>query len=150
MPFAYEPQMNSKKNPKFATRLSYKEKSWLAGAINHFLRHSYGNELSGQSFKCTNCGAELPQGNGNIACEQCNETHVIKSASLRTQHELGSRFTKYGRGPRRSLMYSSTSGHRQFRRTNYLATLQFALTLTTTRPWHLAIDLKLITRSHTS
>ncbi|MDA8967760.1 hypothetical protein N9F76_00555 [bacterium] len=67
------------KEPKFATRLSYKEKSWLAGAINHFLRHSYGNELSGQSFKCTNCGAELPQGNGNIACEQCNETHVIKS-----------------------------------------------------------------------
>ena len=77
------------KEPKFATRLSYEEKSWLAGAINNFLRNSYGDALSGQSYPCTNCGAELPQGNGNITCEQCNEEHVIKGryAEPRTNRE---------------------------------------------------------------
>ncbi|MDB4422956.1 hypothetical protein N9276_00090 [Rhodopirellula sp.] len=81
--------------PEFATRLSYEEKSWLAGAINHFLRNSYGNELSGQSFQCTNCSAELPRGHGNITCEQCNETHVIKNALTEpsTNWETGSQNT---------------------------------------------------------
>lgn len=67
------------KEPKFATRLSYDEKRWLAGAINNFLTSTYGHTFSEQSYQCTRCGTELPLGHGKISCERCDEEHVIDS-----------------------------------------------------------------------
>lgn len=73
------------KEPKFATRLSYAEKRWLAGVINNFLSNSHGHLSSDHSYNCTRCGSQLPQGHGKINCEQCGEEHMLDNPAMAPQ-----------------------------------------------------------------
>jgi len=73
------------KEPKFATRLSFAEKRWLAGVINNFLSNSYGHLSSDHSYNCTRCGSQLPQGHGKINCEQCGEEHMVDNPAMSPQ-----------------------------------------------------------------
>lgn len=110
------------KEPKFATRLSYAEKRWLAGAINNFLSNSYGHSLSVPSFHCTRCDAELPEGHGTISCVRCGAEHVIEGEISRAQNTAARNQQKSLEGPK-GRSASIHERRRRLRRTRFPATL---------------------------
>lgn len=65
---------------KFATRLSYEEKRWIAAAINQFLGRDSEDAISAGTSElpenCPRCGTKLMIGDGRRICPDCEQVFL--------------------------------------------------------------------------